>query len=174
MAELFSGNVEVQYGQAYFELDGTFDGSMDDCFLGQSNGLCGASNPAILFLVTGLHTGPVGMIVNLFAADPGIDVSWDEIVEVSFQAPKGEITLVEWAADEGACLPVPVGSYRARYYGLAMQAANDMDTNVEDLPVDTYRLDLWPASPAPDLVVKQTSSIATYWHDNARNLTAAG
>ncbi len=59
MTELFAGNVEVQYGQAYIELDGSFDGAMDDCFVGQRNGLCGAQKPAILFLMTGLHTGIV-------------------------------------------------------------------------------------------------------------------
>lgn len=174
MAELLSGNVEVQYRQAYIELNGIFDGSMDDCFRGQSNGLCGAGNPAILFLVTGLHTGPVGMTINLFEADPGIDMSFDEIVEVSFQVPKGEIALVEWAADEGIRITMPAGSYRARYYGLAMQTANDLDTNIEELPVDTYRLDFWQAPPAADLVMKQTSAIAAYWHDNACSLTAAG
>ena len=174
MTQLFAGNVEVQYGQAYIELDGRFDGSMDDCFRGQNNGLCGAQNPAILFLVTGLHTGPVGMTINKSESDPGIDTSWDEIVEVSFQAPRGEIVVVEWAADEGARVSLPAGSYRARYFGLAMQAANDLDTNVDDVPLDTYRLDMWPAPPTPDLVIKQTSSIAAYWHENARSLSTAG
>lgn len=61
--------------------------------------------------------------IRLFDADPGIDESWEEIVEVSFQAPKGEITLMEWAADQGVGMAVPAGSYRARYQGRAMQTA---------------------------------------------------
>lgn len=172
MTELFAGNIEVQYGQAYLELDGSFDGAMDTCFLGQMNGLCGAQMPAIMFLMTGLHTGIVGITIHLFDADPGIDESWEEVVEVSFQAPKGAITLMEWAADQGARMAVPAGSYRARYQGRAMQTANELDTNDNDTPVDTYRLDLWPAPPAPDRVVKQTSTVAAYWHDWASKLEA--
>ncbi len=174
MTELFAGNIEVQYGQAYIELDGSFDGAMDNCFLGQNNGLCGAQVPAILFLMTGLHTGIVGITIHLFDADPGIDDSWEEIVEVSFQAPKGKISLMEWAADQGVGMAVPAGSYRARYQGRAMQTASELDTNVNDTPVDTYRLDFWSAPPAPDRIVKQTSAVAAYWHDWARKLVAAG
>lgn len=174
MTELFAGNLEVQYGQAYIELDGSFDGEMDNCFRGQNNGLCGAQMPAILFLMTGLHTGIVGITIHLFNADPGIDESWEEIVEVSFQAPKGEITLMEWAADQGVGMAVPAGSYRARYQGRAMQTANELDTNVNDIPVDSYRLDLWTAPLVPDRIVKQTSAVAAYWHDWASKLVAAG
>lgn len=174
MTELFTGTVEVQYGQVYIELDGSFDGEMDKCFRGQNNGLCGAQMPATLFLMTGLHTGVVGMNIHLFDADPGIDESWEEIVEVSLEASRGKITLLEWAADQGVTMIVPAGSYRARYQGRAMQTANELDTNVEDTPVDTYRLDLWSAPPAPDLIVKQTSTIAAYWHDWASKLAAAG
>jgi hypothetical protein len=173
MTELFAGNVEVNYGQAYIELDGAFQGAMDECFLGQSNGLCGAQSPAILFLMTGLHTGPVGLTIHLFDTDPGADENWEEIVEVSFQAPNGEITLMEWAADQGAAIALPSGAYRARYSGRAMQAANDLDTNIEDDPVDHYRLDLWRAPMSPDRIVKQTSAVAAYWHDWASKLVVS-
>ncbi len=55
-----------------------------------------------------------------------------------------------------------------------MQTANELDTNVNDIPVDTYRLDLWAAPPATDHIVKQTSIVAAYWHDWAGKLLAAG
>lgn len=174
MTKLFEGNIEVQYGQAYIELDGSFDGAMDSCFRGQNNGLCGAQMPAILFLLTGLHTGIVSIAIHLFDAEPVIDESWEEIVEVSFLAPKGEITLMEWAADQGVSISVPAGSYRARYQGRAMQIANELDTNVDDTPVDHYRLDLWAAPLSPDRIVKQTSTVAAYWHDWASKLVADG
>lgn len=174
MTKLFEGSVEVQYGQAYIELDGSFDGAMDACFRGQNNGLCGAQVPAVLFLTTGLHTGIVDIAIHLFDAEPGIDESWEEIVEISFQAPKGTITLMEWAADQGVGMAVPAGSYRARYHGRAMEAANELDINVNDTPIDSYRLDFWPAPPASDRIVKQTSSVAAYWHDWASKLVVAG
>lgn len=173
MTELFAGTVEVQYGQAYLELDGAFDGAMEACFRGQSNGLCGAQAPAILFLVTGLHTGTVGLAIHLSEAAPGLDESWEEIVEVSFQVPRGSITLVEWAADRGIAMAVPAGAYRGRYQARAMQAASDADPLPDAAPVDSYRLDLWPAPPAPDRVVKQSSAVAAYWHGWARALAPA-
>ncbi|OZI28918.1 hypothetical protein CEG14_23635 [Bordetella genomosp. 1] len=89
MVELFSGQIQVQYGQAYIGLTGPFDGDMGGCFLGQGNGLCGARVPAILFLVTGLHTGVVGIDIRLCDAEPALDEGWEEIVEVSFSAPVG-------------------------------------------------------------------------------------
>lgn len=42
----------------------------------------------MLFLMTGLHTGIVGISIHLFDAEPDIDESWEEIVDVSFRAPK--------------------------------------------------------------------------------------
>lgn len=170
MTELFSGNIQVQYGQAYLELGNQFDGGMKECFHGQSNGLCGAAAPGTVFLVTGLHTGAVGLAIHLFDGDPGLDDSWEEVVEVSFVVADDTAALVEWAGTDTHPLALPPGTYRARYQARNMAAGSELDTNVEDEPVDTYRLDLWPAPAAPDRMVKQTSEVAAYWHDWARGL----
>jgi len=170
MTELFSGTIHVQYGQAYLEFGNQFDGSMEDCFRGQSNGLCGAAARGTVFLVTGLHTGVVGLAIHLFDADPGVDDSWEEIVEVFLTVLDDGAALVEWAGSESYPLALPPGTYRGRYQGRDMAAGSELDTNVSDEPVDTYRLDLWPAPAAPDQVVKQTSEVAAYWHDWAKGL----
>jgi hypothetical protein len=174
VAVLFSQNINVHYGQAYLELAGQFDGAMQDCFLGQQNGICGAASPDILFLITGLHTGKVGFTINFFEEDHGIDDLWDDIVEVSFWAPKNEISLVEWAAENSYPIPITPGIYRARYYAHNMQAGRDLDTNTASSVVDTYRLDLWKADRIADRVVKQTSEIAAYWHNWAAGLVRPG
>jgi hypothetical protein len=45
------------------------------------------------------------------------------------------------------------------------------DTILEDEEsVDSYRLWFWPASPAPDRILKQTSETTRYWHDWVRSL----
>lgn len=173
MTQLFSANVDVYYGQAYLELAGPFDGFMENCFHGQQNGICGAAAPQALFLITGLHTGPVGMEIHCFDDDPGIDDSWDEIVEVSFLAPRTEIVLVEWAAPRQA-LPLTSGAYRARYYARDMDAGRELDTNTTSSAVDTYRIDLWRAGRAADRIIKRTSECAAYWHDWAAGLTDRG
>jgi hypothetical protein len=43
------------------------------------------------------------------------------------------------------------------------------DTVLEDDEIlDRYLLQFWPADPAPDAVVRQSSDIAAYWHGWAR------
>jgi hypothetical protein len=37
-------------------------------------------------------------------------------------------------------------------------------------PLDRYLLQLWPAPPAPDAVIRETSRYAAYWHAHARTL----
>jgi len=174
MAVLFAQDINVHYRQAYLELAGQFDGAVEDCFRGQQNGICGAASPDILFLTTGLHTGKVGLTINVFEEAPGIDALWDEIVEVSFLAPRSAISLVEWAAENGHTMAMAPGVYRARYHARNMQAGSDLDTNTTPAVVDTYRLDLWQADRTADRVIKQTSEIAAYWHDWAASLARPG
>lgn len=51
-----------------------------------------------------------------------------------------------------------------------MDAARDADTRFEDEPaLDAYLLQLWPAAPAPSVVLKQASAAAVYWHGVARS-----
>jgi hypothetical protein len=169
VTKLFSQNVNVFYGQMYFEFGAAFDGDMDNCFRGQSNGICGASSPHLLFLITGMHTGEVGLTINLFNDEPDVDASWDEIVEVSFSSVTDEGMLLEWAADTGPAFAIPAGSYRARYYARNMQAGNDANGEETFAPIDSYRLDLWKAELSPDRVIQQTSEIAAYWHNWAEN-----
>ena len=69
-------------------------------------------------------------------------------------------------------LPLPAGNYRARYCTRGMQDGSDLDTSQDPgQPTDSYSLAFWPAPPAPDQIVKQTSDIAAYWHVTARSLT---
>ncbi len=172
MPLLFSGAIHVQYGQAYIEAGARFDGDMARCFTGQSNGLCGGAAPGILFLVTGLHTGLVGMEIALHESAPEADAAWDEGVDVSLQVSGGAVSLVEWAEERGTPLALMAGSYRARYSARQMDEGAALDTNIGPDPVDRYRLDFWPAPPATDRIVRQVSETAAYWHGWARSLTA--
>lgn len=66
-------------------------------------------------------------------------------------------------------IPLSPGTYRVRYCARNMSCGNEVDTYVEGEPVDFYSLAFWSAAPAPDIVVKQTSEVAAYWH-NAQKL----
>ncbi len=92
-----SSDVWVHYGQIYVRSRQADlrvpDPELHEYFAGQQNGLCGGAVPGCLFLITGLHTGTVGMVVELHDHPPAQDDSWEEIVEVSFRSA-GEASLV--------------------------------------------------------------------------------
>jgi hypothetical protein len=135
--------------------------------IGQVNGLVGAAVPGQLSLITGLHTGRVPLVIRWHATEPPIGDDWEEVVEVSFQPSRTDLLLTSFQDSFELRLPV-LQSLRARYCASGMDAARDADTVMDDEPtIDRYLLQLWPAPPAPDTVVRQTSDIAAYWHQEA-------
>ncbi len=139
---------------------------MGACFRGQANGLLGAAEAGVLFVVTGLHTGHVNFRVDAEAAEPPFDIEWEECVEVSF-SPGPKPRLVDWNGAAYCDIPVR-GSQRVRFYADGMDRGRAKDTAVgDDLAVDRYKLVFWPAPRAEDKVVRQTSSTAVYWHQSA-------
>jgi len=173
--EVFAGPLWVHYGQAYVLVGDGDSSDLDDCFRGQVNGLCGTASSGVMFLLTGLHTGQVGFTIEVSESPPEVDSSWEEIVEAPFLVSDLPVALYEWGESSGQPLPLATGQYRARYSARNMQAGNDQDTSVDDETIiDEYRLQFWPAPAVPDQVIRQTSSIAAYWHDFARGLSTGG
>lgn len=171
MPVLFDGEPHVHYGQIYLDSRGEANPLLDEAFAGQVNGLCGAAVPGALFMVTGLHTGQVGFRVERHDEPPGLEGGWEEIVEASFSPASSVTSLVEWAGEAHWPLALGDASLRVRYCARGMDAARALDTALEGEPApDRYLLQLWPAPPAPDRVVRQTSEVAAYWHDFARHL----
>lgn len=167
---MFEGKLHVHYGQAYVVPTGAvLDDYMEDCFRGQSNGLCGAAAEDRLFLVSGLHTGAVEFAVDVLSAAPPLDDSWDDVVEASLRVDEQGAQLMDW---DGKCsdLRMSPGWYRARYHAKNMDVAGEVDTIVGGDTIDSYWLLFWPAPQAPDTVIKQTSTLAAYWHGVARSL----
>jgi hypothetical protein len=167
MRTVLSKDVEVDYWQIYV-VSGDDQPDIENSFGGQRNGLCGAAMPGYLFLVTGLHSGEVGFTVEVHDEAPPVDESWQEIVEASFR-PAGEASLLGWGGEWYQPLDLAQTCYRVRYCATGMDEAYAQDTRIEDEPqFDRYLLQLWPAPPQPDTVIKQTSEIAAYWHQTAR------
>lgn len=166
MTQLFSGPLYVHYRQAYV-VDEHSDGfpMLDEATSGQVNGLCGAAIPGSLFLTTGMHTGAVEFVVELVEQPPPLEDVWEDVVEVSYR-PRGEqVALVQWAGEAGFPLDLPPQSYRVRYSATGMDEAHRVDTVPTGGPtIDSYALTFWPADPAPDVIVRQTSDLAAYWH----------
>jgi hypothetical protein len=174
MRTVLDAEVHVHYHQLYVESDVDDEVyGMQEAAGGQANGLCAAAIPGFLHLITGLHTGHVGFTVEVHDDEPPLDDTWEEIVEVSFTPATEETLLVEWGG--GDCWPLDLAPvpHRVRYCATGMDEADAADTRIEPEPqYDRYLLQFWPAPPAADRVVKQTSEIAAYWHGVARELPA--
>lgn len=164
------GEVFVHYGQIYVESDPDECGpGLAEAFAGQRSGLCGAAVPGSLWLTTGLHTGHVGFTVEVCDTAPALDPVWEDVVEVSFRPLSERAVLMEWGGEASTELGLGVTDYRVRYCALGMDEARRHDTRLDEEPrQDRYLLQFWPAPPAPDRVVRQTSAVAAYWHDYAR------
>ena len=169
MRTVMSGRASVSYGQIYVE-SSEDSSDLHECFAGQRNGLCGAAVAGKLFLITGLHTGDVGFTVEVHDGMPPVEDSAEDVVEASYR-PIGDAALVTWASMGGWWeLELEPGvDYRVRYSGWGMDAGHHAGPPMDDEPlVDRYLLQFWPARPAPDRVVKETSKSAAYWHKFAR------
>ena len=171
MKTLFNGRLWVHYGQAYVVSGPVFDSDLEASFRGQSNGLCGASSPNLLFLITGLHTGHVNFSAEFSDAEPPLDRAWEDVVEVSSTVVNRPF-LEGWAGRVSYPIDLAPGTYRVRYAARGMDSARAVDTIVEtEEPIDTYQLSFWPAKgDAPDRVVRRESQTARYWNGWANSL----
>ncbi|GAA3726941.1 hypothetical protein [Streptomyces tremellae] len=165
-----TGEVHVHYGQLYVHSDP--DGVVPDlseAFAGQSGGLCGAALPGALWLHTGLHTGSVGFTVEVHDEAPTLGPAWEDVVEVSFRPLSESTCLTLWAGEGAWDLDLPLTDYRVRYCARGRDEGRRLDTRSAGEPeADRYLLQFWPAPLGPDLVVRQTSADAAYWHRYAR------
>ena len=171
MVTVFDGVVFVHYAQIYVVTDpAAFIDGFERAMDGQVNGLLQAGTPGLLYLVTGLHTGDVHFTVEVHDAEPPpADDAWEEVVEASLRPLTSEVTLSQWAGEESWPLPLETIDYRVRYSARGMDEGHDLDTPDEDEEVgpDSYLLQFWPAPPAPDRILRQTSQSAAYWHSEA-------
>jgi len=169
---VFDQEIHVHYGQFYVEsrIDNFFE-ELTESRGGQANGLCGAAVPGLLFLTTGLHTGRTRVSVEVLDAPAPVSDEWEDVVEASFRPATTRVALVQWAGEASWPLPLATIDYRVRYIATGMDRAHQRDTVLSGEPLrDRYLLQFWPAPPAPDEVIRETSRLAAYWHSHARTL----
>jgi hypothetical protein len=167
------GEVSVHYGQIYVESRDEDSVDLHDCFAGQTSGLCGAAVPGMLFLITGLHTGDVGFTIEVHDRAPAVDPAWEDVVEVSYRPRSTDVCLNEWGGEASYPLGLEETDYRVRYCAQGMDRGNELDTRIDEPQADRYLLQFWPAPPGPDRVLRQTASVAAYWHGVARGVPAS-
>ncbi|MEO3805965.1 hypothetical protein [Nonomuraea sp. B1E8] len=128
-----------------------------------SNGLIVLMSAGAL-LYTGIDTGIVHVGLTLAARPPGDlapddnrGASWEDIVEASVHAPRGRLRLE--SLDAGPVTDVPLlsgdgpGWYRVRAFVRGRDTRFDA---VDDAPVEEHHLQLWPAPPAPAVLIRTT------------------
>jgi hypothetical protein len=109
---VLSEDVSVHYGQFYVHSNDDWP-DLEECFYGQRNGLCGGAVPGHLFLITGSHTGLVGLTVEMHEQPPVVDEAWEDVVEVSFR-PQGHAHIAGWGGDWTSTLDLAEIDYRVR------------------------------------------------------------
>lgn len=167
MALVWDGKLSVQYHFAYLSPADAEDPDLDEAIEGQVNGLLGARVPGALALNIGLHTGPVPVRIEWDDVEPAIDPGWEDVVEVGVDVGNRNMRLAGFDDAHPVVLPA-AGPHRARLCASGMDAAAEQDSASEDEPApDRYLLQLWPAPPAADRVVRAGSRYAQRCHAHA-------
>ncbi|MDM4763665.1 hypothetical protein QT381_11665 [Galbitalea sp. SE-J8] len=99
MGALFDGLVFTSHAQLTLTTGLVEPPIPDLAFIGQENGLCGATVTGALFLITGTRTGWTPVRVSLWDEAPGLG-EWEEVVEASL-VPAGEAAFAGWAERGG-------------------------------------------------------------------------
>jgi hypothetical protein len=167
MALVYDGMVFVEYTQAMVLAGGEDYADLEEYFAGQINGLAGAAQPGYVQLFTATHTGGVHFIVEVLESEPLLRDEYGDVVEVSL-VPLDRQAMLAGLMGERACeFDLPAPCYRVRYSCKDLDEAREWDTmgDWEELVArDSFVLELWPAPPAADAIVRQTSSFAEYHH----------
>ncbi|GAA2660604.1 MULTISPECIES: hypothetical protein [Actinosynnema] len=177
---LMSGRVWVARSRVHVLSGSTGGPPVDDpaapeSFDGQSNGLCGAGAAGRLVLVTGLRTGQVDFEARLHDGPPPLGAEWEEAVEVSFRPTGPVVRLATPGGGRSPELHLPETDYRVRYCATGVDAGAERDTVLaHEQPVDRYLLDLWPAPPEPDRVLRQRAAYSARKHQRARDQRPSG
>ncbi|MCA1186704.1 hypothetical protein LCD36_09675 [Saccharopolyspora sp. 6T] len=138
-----SGTVEASYHQ-FFLLDGETYPEDVDSLPSQDHGLVTAAT-GILLINTGIHTGPVRLVVEHWRSPPPpVTHTWEDVVETSLHAPQGELRVAGLMREPSPELRTPIRMEstlcRVRVHASGRDTAFDLA--VSDA-VEDYLLQLW-------------------------------
>jgi len=119
---LFDGEMQLQYAFLHLLPWNTEYYELISARGGQANGLCGAAQPGVLAMATGLHTGSVPVRVEALDRAPSSVADWEEVVEVSLIVGNTQYCLAAFDSGAEVTLPAP-GGYRVRWSATGMQEA---------------------------------------------------
>ncbi|GAB4054554.1 hypothetical protein [Catellatospora paridis] len=163
MQTVFAGPFHVHYGQ-YSLFDGDHDAGPEwESLEAGGVGVIGIEAGSAL-LLTKRHTGDVALTVAYAEAEPALDESYDDVVEIDFVAEAQSLRLTTWHEEEFELpdLPAGPGNYRLRYHGRQTGDLAPEPAGMDEI-VDEYLLQIWPAMPSPSRVVRSTSGWLDRW-----------
>jgi hypothetical protein len=122
-----------------------------------TNGLV-AIRHGVAVILTGISHGPVNVQVEAYGGPPAPDAgAWEDVVEVSLEAPAGRVIASGIATDPPTGVPTLTrygpGTYRLRIH------VRGRDLRVDHTPseaVEDYLIQAWPAPHQPEVILKQT------------------
>lgn len=124
----------------------------------RTNGLIDKAGEHAAVLHTGIHTGVIEVVVQLWVRQPNdVDLAWDDIAEITL-SPPDDIWLQVLMDDVPAAYPVLIpgggGPHRVRAH--ARGRDTDID-GVADEPFEQYLVQIWPEqAPRADVIHKAT------------------
>ncbi|WP_327586095.1 hypothetical protein OHA25_03010 [Nonomuraea sp. NBC_00507] len=158
-------DVEVEdCGQVYLLDRGDYEvADRPDGSPSLSVGLINVEGRGVARLNIATQWGVIPFTVTVADRDPGADLDgYEEIVEISFESPSGEVFLVGWLMDwddEKAHNLSPLlsgpGTYRLRYHVRGMDEERCWE--------DDHYLQIWPASQHDSAVLKITGETFRYF-----------
>lgn len=95
----------------------------------------------------GISAGPVRLRAEVATTPPSLDAAgWDEVAEITFDAPSGAVRVVPLFGDPVSDLPALTngpGTYRARVHARGRATARN---RFVDAPTEDYLIQVWPDS----------------------------
>lgn len=114
-----------------------------------------------LSFICATHLGDVEVSFENWSEKPSLDDTddWEDIAEIGFTWHSHDMEAV--GEVNGLELPVPgPGPYRLR---VSARHRDEGEDRWDDMPLETFRLQLWPGDVAAPVLLKGTSRTGAHW-----------
>jgi len=112
--------------------------------------------PRVLMPTTWSRWGFVPVRLDVRQAAPTNPVAGSHVVEATLQCLSGRLSVSGWSVEERDEVPLPVGSYAVRVSWFGLPDHGNPIADQEMSAGERFNIEVWPASPAPVQVIRQS------------------